>query len=80
LDGTPEDSIRQALLGHAPLSVLGAPQGVKTGLRRYVPPVYRAIPQRLRPVAAKVFHFLLDRLGRDQSELEVKHEGANFEK
>ena len=28
LDGAPEDSVRQALLGRAPLSVLGAPQGV----------------------------------------------------
>jgi hypothetical protein len=80
LDGTPEDSVRQAQLGREPLSLLVRRKGSKlvyggTFLQRI-----RAIPPRLRPVAAKVFHFMLNRLGGYQSELEVKHAGSNFEK
>jgi hypothetical protein len=40
----------------------------------------RRFPRGLRPVAAKVFRFMLNRLGGNQSELEVKHAGSNFEK
>jgi len=76
--GTPEDSIRQALLGRAPLSVLGVRQRCGDEARRYAPPGYRAIvPRRLRPTAARIFHFLLDRVDQGQPELEVKYVGGS---
>lgn len=77
LDGTPENSVRQALLGRAPLSVLGVPQRAGAGARRHVRPQYRAmIPQPLRPAATKIFRYLLSRFDRSPLELELKYAGS----
>lgn len=77
LDGSPEDSVRQALLGRAPLSVLGVPQRAGAAARRYARPGYRAmIPQPLRPAATKIFQYLLGRFDQPQHELELKYAGT----
>jgi predicted metal-dependent phosphoesterase TrpH len=77
LDGTPENSVRQALLGRAPLSVVGVPQRAGEGARRHVRPRYRTmIPQPLRPAASKIFRYVLSRFDRPLPELELKHAGT----